>query len=215
MLIKYHGHSEFLLETEEGLRILLDPFDPDIPFAYREVEADIVTCSHDHADHNHIEKVIGKPIIIKELGPHTPADDVIITGYASFHDDVQGAKRGKNTIYLIHAEELRIAHLGDLGALPDEDTLQMLHGVDVLLVPVGGTYTIDAHEAAGLAKRLDARITIPMHYKKGRQGLQSISSADGFIQAMLPLIPSPQPLLRITHQDIGEAPRLVLLQVSE
>lgn len=215
MLIKYHGHSEFLLETEEGLRILLDPFDPNIPFAYREVEADIVTCSHEHADHNHIEKVKGNPIVIKGLGSHKPAADVAITGYPSFHDDVQGAKRGKNTIYLVHMEGLRIAHLGDLGALPDENTLRMLQGVGVLLIPVGGTYTIDAQEAAALAKRLDARVTIPMHYKKDHQGLQSISSADGFLQAMLPLTPSSQPLLRITHQDIGEAPRLVLLDVSE
>ncbi|NLC32946.1 MAG: MBL fold metallo-hydrolase [Clostridiales bacterium] len=214
MLITYHGHSEFLLETEGGLRILLDPFNPDIPFAYREVEADIVTCSHDHADHNHIQKVKGHPIVINELGFHSPADEVGITGYPSFHDDVQGAKRGKNTIYLIQIEGLRIVHLGDLGALPDEKTLQMLKSADVLLIPVGGTYTIAAPEAAALAKRLNARITIPMHYKKGTQGLQNISSAEGFIQAMLPLIPSQQPLLRITHQDIGEAPRLVLLDVS-
>ena len=215
MLITYHGHSEFMLETEEGLRILLDPYDPSVPFPFHEVEADIVTCSHEHADHNYIEKVRGKPIIIKDLGLQKTAPNITITGYPSFHDEVQGAKRGTNIIYVIQAEKLRIAHLGDLGAMPDENTLSALQGVDVLLVPVGGTYTINAMQAAELAKRLNARITIPMHYKKDDEGLQNIGSVDGFLEAMLPLTPTNQPLLRITHQDIGEAPRLVYLAVSE
>lgn len=215
MLITYHGHSEFMLETEEGLRILLDPYDPSVPFPFHKVEADIVTCSHEHADHNYIEKIRGKPIVIKSLGLQKPTANITITGYPSFHDEVKGKERGKNTIYLIQAESLRIAHLGDLGAQPDDDTLSALQGVDVLLVPVGGTYTINAVQAAAIAKRLNARITIPMHFKKDLEGLQNIASVDGFFEAMLPLVPSMQPLLRITHEDIGEAPRLVYLAVSE
>lgn len=213
MLIRYHGHAQFLLETGDGLRILTDPFPQEVPWPYFEVQADVVTSSHDHFDHCHFDKVRGEPAIVNDLEQRRVAPGVTITGYPSFHDEVEGTKRGPNTIYLIQAEGLRVAHLGDLGALPVENVLTALEGVDVLLIPVGGTYTLDAEQAALLVKRLKPKVTIPMHFKKGEQGFQNIDPADAFLRAMLPLQPSHQPLLRVTKGDISEAPPLVVLDV--
>ena len=159
MLITYHGHSEFLLETEDGLRILTDPFDPKVPFPYRETAADIVIISHEHHDHNHIEKVKGRPTVIRGVASFCPAPGVTVTGYPSFHDDHQGAQRGPNTIFAIESEGLRIVHLGDLGAFPAEEVIAALKGADVLMVPVGGTYTLDAARAAAFTKQVNPRVT--------------------------------------------------------
>ncbi len=212
MLIRYHGHAQFLLETSEGLRILTDPFPQEVPWPYFEVQADVVTSSHDHFDHCHFDKVPGEPAIVSDLEPRQVAPGVLITGYPSFHDDQQGALRGPNIIYVIQAEGLRIAHLGDLGAVPEDSVLKALEGVDVMLIPVGGTYTLDAKEAAQLVRRLKPRVTIPMHFKKGEHGLENIAPAESFVQAMLPAKPSHQPLLRVTREDISEAPDLVVLE---
>ena len=213
MLITYHGHSEFLLETEDGLRILTDPFDPKVPFPYRETAADIVIISHEHHDHNHIEKVKGRPAVIRGVASFCPAPGVTVTGYPSFHDDHHGAQRGPNTIFAIEAEGLRIVHLGDLGAFPAEEVIAALKGADVLMVPVGGTYTLDAARAAAFTKQVNPRVIIPMHYKEGVKGLQVLDPAETFLNALAPTLPSRQPLLRISKEDIGQAPRLVVLDV--
>lgn len=214
MLITYHGHAQFLLETANGLRILTDPFDPNVPWPYRRVRADLVTISHEHFDHRHTEKVDGDPQVIRGLGVHKAAGGVKVTGLPSFHDDVQGAKRGENTIMLIEADHLRLAHLGDLGDLPRPEVLEALEGLDVIFVPVGGTYTFDAAQSAELMRLLRPRVIIPMHFRKGGQGFQNIGPAEDFISAMAPLAASPQPLLRVTREDIGEAPGLVVLEVA-
>lgn len=213
MLITYHGHSEFLLETEDGLRLLTDPFDPKVPFPYREVRADVVTISHEHHDHCHIEKVKGSPVIVRGVAGFCPAPGITVTGYPSFHDDQQGAQRGPNTIFVIETEGLRIAHLGDLGTFPAEDVLNALKDADILLVPVGGTYTMDAERAAALVRRLTPHTVIPMHYKEGLRGFQNIAPADIFLNALAPALPVRQPLLRITGEDITQAPALVVLDV--
>jgi L-ascorbate metabolism protein UlaG (beta-lactamase superfamily) len=213
MLIIYHGHSEFLLETEGGLRILTDPFDPKVPYPYRETSADIVTVSHEHFDHNHTEKVKGSPTVVRGVASFCPAPGVTVTGYPSFHDDKQGALRGPNTIFVIETEGLRVAHLGDLGAFPDKEVINALRGADVLMIPIGGTYTLDAERGAAFTRLIKPRVTIPMHYKEGPRGLQNIDPADIFLNALAPVMPARQPLLRVTTEDISEAPGLVLLEV--
>lgn len=211
MLIRYHGHSEFLIEGAGGLRILTDPYDPRIPFPQKEVQADVVTISHEHLDHCYTDKLLGEPMLVRGPGSHAPREGLSILGIDSYHDDAQGQKRGHNTIFIIQLEGLRIAHLGDLGAPPEAAGMEALRGADILMVPVGGTYTLDALEAAALVRQLQPRIVIPMHYKRGEQGLQNIGAADGFLAAMAPLQASEQPLLRVVQEDISEAPPLVLL----
>ncbi len=214
MLISYHGHSEFLIETASGLRILTDPFDPAIPFPFRKTSADIVTVSHAHHDHEHLDKVEGRPQVIREGGEHHPHKNIKVTGLPSWHDKEKGAKRGPNTIYLFQFEGLRLAHLGDLGDLPDEKVLEALEFLDLVFVPVGGTYTIDAKQAVELMARIRPRVIVPMHYKLGQQGLQALSQLDSFLEAMLPLRPWVQPLLRFTQEDISQVPPLVVLEVT-
>ena len=176
--------------------------------------ADLVTISHDHFDHCHLDKVDGHPQVIRGLNTHKLPSGVRITGLPSFHDDQQGKLRGENTITLIEAEGLRLAHLGDLGAPPHQEVMQALKDLDLIFVPVGGTYTLDALQAAQLMKQLAPRIIVPMHFRKGEQGFQNIGPAEDFLNALAPLSASRQPLLRITKEDVSEAPPLVVLEVA-
>ncbi|MHC1786907.1 MAG: MBL fold metallo-hydrolase [Christensenellales bacterium] len=215
MLITYHGHSEFLLQTASGFRILTDPFDPAVPWPFHRTRADLVTVSHAHNDHQHLEKVDGNPQVIRDLGLHKLPNGMRVTGFPSFHDEQEGLKRGKNTIMLIEADKLRIAHLGDLGAMPREEVLEALEDLDLIFVPVGGYYTIDAQMAAGLMSRLEPRIIIPMHFRQGERGYPVLSPAEDFMQALSPGEISRQPLLRFTHEDVGQVPQLVVLEASQ
>lgn len=168
MKIEYLGHASFLLTTSAGTRIVTDPFDPSMypdSLKYRPFHgsADIVTMSHEHRDHSAAGMVGGSPIIIKGDGKFK-ADEVEFLGVATFHDDERGAKRGKNTVLVISADGLRVAHLGDLGHVLTGDQAAEIGAVDVALVPVGGFYTIDAAQAWKVVEQIDARVVIPMHF---------------------------------------------------
>lgn len=214
MLITYHGHAQFLIQLANGYRILTDPFDPNVPWPFRRTQADLVTISHEHFDHTHVEKVDGQPQVIRGLGTQKLPNGLRVTGLPSFHDDAQGAKRGENTITLIEADGLHLAHLGDLGDMPRHEVIEALEDLDLILVPVGGTYTLDAAQAAQLMQLLRPKVIIPMHFKKGEQGFQNIGPAEDFISAMAPMQASRQPLLRVTKEDISQAPELVVLEVA-
>lgn len=214
MLIRYHGHAEFLMETEKGQRILTDPFDPRVPYPQKEVAAELVTISHGHDDHGYLTKVKGAPAVLRERGEHEPLQGVSITGWPSYHDDQQGALRGENTIYVFEAEGLRVAHAGDLGSEPNAQAMAALQGLDILMLPVGGTYTLDASQAAALCRKIRPRIIIPMHFKKGEQGFQHIGTLEMFLDKLAPMSPSFQPLLRVTKEDISEAAPLVVLEAG-
>lgn len=142
---------------------MIDPYDPSIGLKMPTIEADIVLSTHDHADHNNI-KACGSAFAITGPGEYE-IKDISIQGISSFHDDVEGKERGKNTIYVIEAEGMKICHLGDLGQgeLTTEQ-VSKIGNVDILLVPVGGVYTIDAKTAAKVVNQIEPRIVIPMHY---------------------------------------------------
>jgi L-ascorbate metabolism protein UlaG (beta-lactamase superfamily) len=164
MTITWLGQSCFKIEDKE-VRIITDPFEAAIGLKPPRVEADIVTISHDHTDHNNLEAIKGSPFVIKGPGEYE-VKSVFVYGIPSFHDKSEGRERGANTLYLIEMEDIKIAHLGDLGqsSLTDEQ-LESLDGVDILLVPVGGVYTINAKEAVDIINQIEPRIVIPMHYK--------------------------------------------------
>lgn len=164
MQMKWFGHSCFLITAKDGTRILTDPCDPGAGYTLSGIRADVVTISHAHHDHNYLQAVTGAPIVIDAPGAHE-ACGIKITGISTYHDDVQGAKRGKNIVFIYEIDSLRIAHLGDLGAIPDDAVLDAFGKIDVLMCPVGGFYTIDAAAAAALQKRLSPRLFLPMHYK--------------------------------------------------
>ncbi len=162
MKIYWLGHACFLIETSK--KILTDPFDKQLGYPEPKTAADLVTISHQHFDHNAVGGVPGKPQVVKEAGEHS-FDGVKITGIRSFHDKAGGAQRGENLIFVIEAEGVRVCHLGDLGHTLDRNLVKQIGKVDVLLVPVGGFYTIGAAEAKEVADRLNPPYVVPMHYK--------------------------------------------------
>ncbi|MDI9519610.1 MAG: MBL fold metallo-hydrolase [Bacillota bacterium] len=213
MLISYHGHAEFMVELADGRRVLFDPFPPQVGFPFRRVRADIVCVSHHHYDHDYVDKVDGKPIVIDTAGSHRPLPGIRVNCVTAFHDEEQGKKRGEILCTTVEAEGLKVTHLGDLGVTPDTALREKLFMPDILFVPVGGIYTLDAQEARATAEALQPRIIIPMHYRNERGGLEQIAPLSDFVEAMKPAAFSVQPLLRVTREDLSQQPRLVELTI--
>jgi len=163
MDIIYLGHASFLLK-HKGVRVVIDPFGKEVGIKPVKTEADIVIISHDHRDHNNLSHIQGKPMVIKGPGEYE-IKGVMVTGIQTFHDDKQGALRGKNTIYAIDIDDVRICHLGDLGHKLEKKHLDILDGVDVLMIGVGGETATDPKTAMEVIHQISPSIVIPMHYK--------------------------------------------------
>lgn len=213
MLILHHGHSEFYLETENGFRILTDPFDAHVGYPMKEVACDAVTISHGHGDHNYVQKATGTFAIADKAGFTRLSSDIMVQGIPSFHDECEGQKRGSNLVFIIEADGLRIAHLGDLGAW-DEKLAEKIGYVDILLIPVGGFYTIDAATAAALYRRLKPRIVIPMHYKTKVNADWPIADVKDFLQEIGAATAPQMPILRVTKEDLSEQAPVIVLSNS-
>ncbi len=174
MRIEWLGHAAFLLTSESGTKILTDPYESGAfggAIRYRPITeaCDVVTVSHGHADHGCTKTLPGSPKVLKgEVA--TSVKDARITSLASFHDDQGGRLRGENWIFVYEVEGMRLAHLGDLGAEPDPQALNALKDTDVLMIPVGGTFTLDAVQALALIKKISPRLSVPMHFKTPRLG---------------------------------------------
>lgn len=167
MEIKFLGHACFRIRGK-AVVVLTDPYDPYLGFKLPKIQADIITISHDHKDHNYLEAVTGsakrkKPFAVKGPGEYEIAG-VSIFGIKTFHDASQGKERGENTAYVMIIDGLRIAHLGDLGHKLTDAQMEEINGVDVLMIPVGGTYTLDSQEAVEVVGQVEPKIVIPMHY---------------------------------------------------
>ncbi|MBR0025700.1 MAG: MBL fold metallo-hydrolase [Clostridia bacterium] len=163
MKIKWYGHSCFLITADNGVRILTDPCDESTGYILKDIETDIVTSSHDHFDHNYFAAAKGEPIILKDAG-ETEACGIRFLGVPTWHDKTNGSERGSNIIFVFEVDGMKIAHLGDLGHLPRADVLKELEDVDIMLAPIGGTFTIDHKEALLLRTLLQPKVMIPMHY---------------------------------------------------
>ncbi len=164
MKIRWLGHSCFLFESRNGTKIVTDPFDGSVGYKIPKIEADVVTVSHDHYDHNYVDGVQGDPNVIRNVGEYQQ-NGVSIKGISSFHDEAKGAKRGANVIFVYEIDGLKLCHVGDLGHLLSKAQIEEIGSVDVLLIPVGGTFTLDAEGAAAVVKQLSPRVIIPMHFK--------------------------------------------------
>ncbi len=185
MKLRWLGHSCFLLTASDGTKIATDPFNETVGYLPPTVSADFVTVSHEHFDHNSVRAIDGKPRTIKGPGEHKAGKHKVI-GVESFHDESMGAKRGQNTIFVLEIDGMRLAHLGDLGHLLTEKQLEAMGQIDVLMIPVGGTYTIDAPQAVEVMRQLSPKVTIPMHYKTEVLSLP-LSPVDDFLKlAKLP-----------------------------
>jgi len=168
MQIIWHGQSFFQILVSKGkesiVKIAVDPYDEQIGLKPPVLEADILLITHNHYDHNNVKTIKGAPFLISGPGEYE-IKDVFIQGIPSFHDNTQGNEKGENTIYTLEAEGIKICHLGDLGQkeLTDEQ-LEKIGEVDILLIPVGGVYTISAKEATKVISQIEPKILIPMHY---------------------------------------------------
>ena len=171
MKLIWQGHACYTLESADGT-VVFDPYEPGyVPgLTLPELSADVVLCSHYHRDHGCAEAV-------KQLKRRT---NLIINDLPCYHDDQQGALRGENRIHMVDAEGKRIVHMGDLGHMLSDSQIEALGEVDVLIIPVGGFYTIDAATAFELAGKIGAKITVPMHYRGENFGYDVISTVDEF-----------------------------------
>ncbi|MGI6176146.1 MAG: MBL fold metallo-hydrolase [Christensenellales bacterium] len=182
MKIRYFGHSCFLLTSDSNVSLLTDPFDDTVGYSLPRVKADVVTSSHDHFDHNHFPAVLGDFEKVTAAGKHVSAG-ISIEGFDTFHDEKKGGLRGENIIFVIEMDGMRVCHCGDLGHLPDAHTLERMGAVDVLMVPVGGTFTLNAQEAKTLSELLKPNMIIPMHYRTPATDM-GIAGVDDFLKQM-------------------------------
>ncbi len=185
MEIKYYGHSCFKIKGKD-VSIVIDPFDPQkVGYKLPKLEADILVLSHDHADHNYRDAVSDYRLLIDTPGEFE-LGGAFVTGFHTYHDNKEGQERGDNIIYQIELDDLSILHLGDLGHELSKEILEKISVVDVLFIPVGGVYTIDAKTAVKVISSLEPGIVVPMHYQTDDlTGLsQKLDGLDKFLEEM-------------------------------
>jgi len=186
--LTYYGHACFLLSAADGTSILIDPFNTECGYPIPDVAPTAVTVSHEHFDHNHVAMAKGSPTVIRGLAPggdwarvNTAVGEVRITTVPTYHDASRGAERGRNAVFIYEVEGMRVVHLGDLGHTLDADQAGAIGRPDVLMVPVGGHYTIGPEEATQVVEQLAPRLVIPMHYKTPATAGWPIGPVDPFL----------------------------------
>ncbi len=190
MKIEYFGHSCFRIISDKGTCVVTDPYTKvgyELP---KDVLTDLVTVSHSHFDHNYIYGLRGPRVVIQNADDYA-FDDVKISGFVCNHDEKGGALRGKNIVFTIKVDGLRVCHLGDLGEPCSKEILGKIGKVDVLLIPVGGTYTIDALQAKEYVEKVQPKIVIPMHYKPA-DGSLDITDEKAFLSLFDNVIYAPK-----------------------
>jgi L-ascorbate metabolism protein UlaG (beta-lactamase superfamily) len=213
MEISWLGHSCFQLRGK-NVTLITDPFSPQQTSSQEDtpplgkVSASIITVSHNHPGHNNITGVGGSPRIVRGPGEYE-ISDVLITGVASYHDNKRGREYGRNTIYIIHMDNLVICHLGDLGHLPQEEQMEAVADADVLLIPIAGEHTINATQAAEIISQIEPRIVIPMHYHPTIN--EELNPLDKFCREMGIETMNTQPKLTVTHANLPTEMQVVVL----
>jgi len=180
MRIKWLGHASFLITSDSGIKIITDPYQPDERLKYGEINesADIVTVSHEHGDHNYVSAVRGNPEAIRGTAK---VKGIELKGIPAYHDNTGGSQRGKNTIFCFAVDGVRVCHLGDLGHPLSDKQIAELGSVDILIIPVGGSYTIDAKVAGQVCDKLKPKVIIPMHFRNDKC-IFPIAGVDEFLQ---------------------------------
>src|SRR5229473_436765 len=205
MEITWLGHSCFQLRGK-NVTLITDPFPPQPGYSLGKVNAPIITVSHNHAGHNYVEGVGGNPRVVRAPGEYE-ISDVLITGVSSYHDNKRGQELGRNTIYVIHMDDLVICHLGDLGHTLQEEQLEEVADADILLIPIGGHNTLSAAQAAEVISQVEPRIIIPMHYVAGAPA----NPLDKFYREMGVEVMNTQPKLTVTRNNLPAETQVVIL----
>jgi L-ascorbate metabolism protein UlaG (beta-lactamase superfamily) len=213
MELTWYGHSCFRLRERGGPTIITDPYDDSIGYTLPRLRADIVTVSHDHGDHNHIRGLRGDPKVLASPGEYE-VRDIFITGIPTFHDSKQGKERGRNVVFTFDFDGLCVCHLGDLGHMLDQSQAEALGNVDVLLIPVGGVYTIAAAAAAEVVSLLEPRVVVPMHYKTKDLSMR-LGTARAFLKEMGAEDAVPHESLNVTRSNLPEETEVALLEYKQ
>ncbi len=211
MEISWLGHSCFQLRGK-NVTLITDPFSPQPGHSLGKVSASIVTVSHNHPGHNYVMGIGGNPRVVRGPGEYE-ISDVLITGVASYHDSKRGQERGRNTIYVIHMDDLVICHLGDLGHTLQEEQLEEVADADILLIPIGGQNTINAAQAAEVISQVEPHIAIPMHYHpSASEGVRdALSPLDKFCREMGVEMMNTQSKLIVTRSTLPAETQVVIL----
>jgi len=212
MKIKWLGHACFLITSEGGLRVITDPYAVGGGIDYSPIKetADVVVVSHDHGDHNNVSAVQGKPEVVKGNGTKT-AKSIRFKGVATSHDASQGTQRGSNTVFCFSIDGLNLCHMGDLGHVLSPGQVTEIGVVDILFVPVGGFFTIDAAMASQVCDQLKPRIAIPMHFKTPKCAYP-IAGVEDFLKGKKGVRKVVGSEVEFEREDLPTGNEIVLLQ---
>lgn len=222
MHILWKGQSCFQIivsqKAGEQVKIVIDPYSEEIGLKLPKLEADILLATHGHYDHNNFKEVDPSagsgqaPFLIEGPGEYE-RKDIFVQGIPSFHDEKEGKERGQNTIYTIEAEEMRLCHLGDFGQKElTSEQVEQIGEIDILMVPIGGVYTLDAKGASKIISQIEPRIAIPMHYYLPKLKVK-IDGLEPFLKEMGHKSATPEPKLLVKKKDlITEETKIVVLQ---
>jgi len=179
--VKWLGHASFLITSDSGVKIITDPYVTNENLNYGEIDesADVVTVSHEHFDHNNVAAVKGNPEVVRGTAK---VKGIEFKAIPTYHDETEGSQRGNNNIFCFEVDGVKICHLGDLGHPLSDKQVSELGEVDVLLVPVGGNYTINAEVATQVSNRLAAKVVIPMHFNNDRCASFPVAGVDEFLK---------------------------------
>jgi L-ascorbate metabolism protein UlaG (beta-lactamase superfamily) len=213
MEITYLGHSSFKIKGKEA-SLITDPYESEmVGIKYRSQSADILLISHEHNDHNRSDLVKDVRFEIRNPGEYEFAG-VSVFGYTTYHDDIKGEKRGKNTVYVVEIDGIKIAHLGDIGHIPSEKQVEEFGEIDILMIPVGGFYTISADEAVQAISLMEPKLVLPMHYKFAginEDNFSNLGTLEDFLK-ISGMTVERLDKLKISVNDIKEEQKVVVLE---
>ncbi len=215
MKLKYLGHSAFSIILGDGRRILFDPYEPGaydgaVGFAAIKGVFDLVIVSHSHPDHRWEKAVAGAADVVDRAGEYE-FGGIRVTSLATFHDESEGRERGINLVSIVETEGVKVAHLGDIGHMITIDEMPALAGVDVVMIPVGGHFTIDAKTASDIIGEIRPKIAVPMHFKTAKLGFP-IATVDKFVELMDNVETADRSELDISASSLPVSPKVVVLK---
>jgi L-ascorbate metabolism protein UlaG (beta-lactamase superfamily) len=212
MKIRWLGHACFLITNGNGVRIITDPYAVGGGIQYSPIResADVVLVSHDHDDHNNVSAVQGKPEVVRGSGVKT-AKGIQFRGIATHHDSSGGKQRGANTVFCFVLDDIKLCHLGDLGHVLSPKQVDDIGAVDVLFIPVGGVFTIDAAAASQVCDQLKSRVVIPMHFKT-RDCAYPIADVEGFLEGKESVRRTGSNEVELEREKLAATTEIVLLE---
>jgi L-ascorbate metabolism protein UlaG (beta-lactamase superfamily) len=212
MKIEWLGHACFLITSGDGVRVITDPYLVGGGINYSPIRetADVVVVSHDHGDHSNVSTVQGKPEVVRGSGTKT-AKGIQFRGIATHHDASQGKQRGPNTVFCFTMDDIKLCHLGDLGHVLNSGQVHEIDTVDILFVPVGGFFTIDAAEASQVCGQLGPRVVIPMHFKTPKCAYP-IADVEGFLREKKDVRRVGSSEVEFERENLPPATEIILLQ---